>query len=171
MSLVAMSECRALVKSSLSDSDLQDIIDRTEQEVEDRIGAFQDETLLVTTTETGVLKSSRMILTRQPFIAVTSITIDGAAVDPDAYTTRGFAGMISGLPVAYDSSGPAEYTIVYRPIDQRSKLKRTIIDLVRLAIEQTAMESESVAGEYSYQAPNWEREHQKILRRVVMVEY
>jgi hypothetical protein len=171
MSLVALNECRALVKSSLSDSDLLDIIDRTEQEIEDRIGAFQDATLLIQVTETGLLKATRMILTRQPFIAVVSITINGAAVDPDDYVTRGFAGMVSGIPASYNASGPAEYTIVYRPIDQRSKLKRTIIDLVRLAIEQTAMESESVAGEYSYQAPNWEKEHQRILRRVVMVEY
>lgn len=171
MSLVALSECRALVKSSLSNSELQEIIDRTEQEIVDRIGAFQDATLLVTATETGLLKATRLILTRQPFIAVVSITINGAAVDPDDYVTRGFAGMVVGLPSAYAAVSPPEYTIVYRPIDQRSKLKRTIIDLVRLTIEQTAMESESVAGEYSYQAPNWEKEHQRILRRVVMVEY
>ena len=171
MTLVSVSDVRALVKTSLSDAELQTVIDRTEEEVVERIGDFQDGTLLVEVTETGYLKAARMILTRQPFIAVVSVTVEGDLVDADDYVTRGYSGMISGIPMSYNASGSAEYTVVYRPIDQRSKLTRTIIDLVRLSIERTAMLSENVAGEYSYQAPDWEKEYRKILRRVVMVEY
>jgi len=171
MTLVSVSDVRALVKTSLSDAELQTVIDRTEEEVVERIGAFQDDTLMVTVTETGYLSPGRMIMTRQPFIAVSGVTVNGDVVDAADYLTRGFAGILSGIPASYNASGAAEYTVVYRPIDQRSKLTRTIIDLVRLSIERTAMESENVAGEYSYQAPDWEKEYRKILRRVVMVEY
>jgi hypothetical protein len=45
---------------------------------------------------------------------------------------------------------------------------QVIIDLVRIVIERTAMKSESIAGEYSYTAPdNWEAEFRKAMKRLV----
>lgn len=164
MSLVTLTECRALVRTSLSDAELQTVIDRTEAELQNRIGPFQDDTGLVEVTEMGILNPSGLVLTQQPIASVVSLTVGTTLIG--TYVVRGGAGMVTGLSAYSTGSTPPTYTIVYRPTDMQADLTRAVIDLVRLTIERTAMLSESVAGEYSYQAPSWDREHLRILRRV-----
>jgi len=165
MSLVSVGACRDLVRTSLEDGELQAIIDRVEAELVSRIGPFQDETGAVETTETGVLMPGNLILTKQPIETVVSVSVGGNPIASTGLSVRGGAGMVKIVWVIA-TTPPTSYTIVYRPMDQRAALTQAIIDLVRLTLERTAMRSESVAGEYHYQAPDWERERLRIIRRV-----
>jgi hypothetical protein len=56
--------------------------------------------------------------------------------------------------------------VTYKPADDRSKRKGVIIDLVRLELNRTAMEQESIGGEYSYVAPNWDKQRREIMKRI-----
>ena len=72
-----------------------------------------------------------------------------------------FAGQASG------GCWASHVEVAYKPTDQHLKRELATIDLVRLMLSQTALKSESVAGEYSYQAPeNWELERRRIMRRL-----
>ena len=54
----------------------------------------------------------------------------------------------------------------YVPQDDRNKWREAVIDLVRMALSRSALKAESVAGEFSYQAPDWEMEKARIINRL-----
>ena len=54
----------------------------------------------------------------------------------------------------------------YVPQDDRTEWREAIIDLVRMALSRSALKAESVAGEFSYQAPDWEGEKARIINRL-----
>lgn len=56
-------------------------------------------------------------------------------------------------------------TVRYVPVDDTAQRKTAMLDILRLIIERTAMKSENIAGEYSFHAPDWERERMRIYRR------
>jgi len=73
--------------------------------------------------------------------------------------------VIERLPV--DSNWGTVCVVTYKPMDDRFKRIPVIIDLLRLTLERTAMKSESIAGEYSYTAPeNWDAEFRKAMKRL-----
>lgn len=166
-SLLTIAECRALVKTALLDADLQDVIDRVEGQITKRIGAAEDGSGTVTVTETVRGKGEHLFL-RVPFSAVVSVTEDGALVDAAEYQIWGPSGMIEHLPEL--SEWGSVCVVVYKPVDMRDERKQATIDLVRLTIERTAMNSESIAGEYSFTAPDWDAAFRKIMRKLCFTE-
>lgn len=166
-SLLTIAECRALVKTALSDADLQDVIDRIEAQITKRIGAPQDDAGAITVTET-VRGNYGQLFLRVPFSAIVSITEDGALVNAAEYQAWGPSGMIERLPE--HAVWGAVCAVVYKPSDMRYERKQATIDLVRLTIERTAMNSESIAGEYSFTAPDWDAAFRKIMRKLCFVE-
>jgi hypothetical protein len=56
--------------------------------------------------------------------------------------------------------------VTYVPADDRPLREQVLIDLVRLTLERTAMQGESVAGEYSYTAADWEAQRRTLYRKL-----
>jgi len=161
--LLTAAECRVLVRTSLSDEDLQAVIDRIEAVITKKIGAPQDETNSVTITET-VEGDGEHIFVKVRFSEIVSITEDGASVDADDYRAWGDSGMIERLPEGYQWEDVC--VVTYKPVDQRDERKEATINLVRLTLERTAMASESIAGEYSFNAPDWDKAIKRELKNL-----
>lgn len=166
MSLVTVDEVRALVKTSLSDDELQSVIDREEDAL---IHLYGDHYVDDSTTVTETLAGGGVnLFLRRPVTSVTSCQEkedwdddwETLTEDDDFYVV-GEYGM---LKRATDVWG-VQVRVTYVPVDDNDRRKAAIIELVRLAVERTAMRSEHVAGEYSFQAPDWELERVRILRR------
>jgi len=162
--LVSAATAKVLVKSGLSDAEMDAVITRIEAMITDRIGAHQEADLSVSLTET-LRGYGAFLFTKRPIYSVTSITEGSTSLDPDYYRVWGGSGEIERLPEGSEWGTVCEVT--YKPMDQRSERTAVIIDLVRLHIERTAMAAESVAGEYAYTAPtDWDAEMLKCLRRL-----
>jgi hypothetical protein len=166
-SLLTTTECRALVQTSLTDVDLQAVIDRIEAKIAKKIGAAQNETNSVTIVET-VEGDGEHIFVKVPFSEIVSITENGASVDADDYRGWGDSGMIERLPEGFHWEDVC--VVTYKPVDQRDQRKEATINLVRLTLERTAMVSESVAGEYSYNAPDWDKAIKRELKNLCFLE-
>ncbi len=166
-SLLTIAECRALVRTSLTDTNLQALIDRIEAQIVARIGANQDDTGNITITETLEGEGEHLFV-KVPFASVVSITEDGSLLDADDYQVTGDSGMIERLPEGCVFEETC--VVVYKPVDQRSERKAATIELVRLQVERTAMVSESVAGEYSFNAPDWDKAIKRELRNLCFME-
>lgn len=162
-SLVTPAIVKALVKTSLSDANLQDVIDRVEAQITSRIGSPQTDAV-----ETSITKTLRgegeFLFMPTEIHSVVSVTEDGNALTSDQYQTWG-GGVIERLPS--DSKWGDRNVVVYKPTDDRKARTQAIVDLVRLVLERTAMKSESVAGEYSYTAPDdWDEQFRKAMRKL-----
>lgn len=166
MSLVSVQEVRDLVTTPLSDDRLQAIVDREEGAVIDLYGAhYVDESTTINETHAG--EDGPNLYLRRPILSVSSVT-EKASLTGDAQTltedTHFTVWADEGRLQRLSGSWGAVVTVTYVPQDDSDKRKRAIIELVRLALERTAMKSENVAGEYSYQAPDWNVERARILR-------
>lgn len=163
MSFVSIAEARALIKTGLNDSLLTAVIDRVEEEVTEKYGEPQDASLSVSVAET-IYGGSQNLFVRRPIHSITSIVDDGTTLTADTnFRSWPSQGRIERLP-----SGTVWGTVcvvTYKPKREDGKWKSAIIELVRLYIEHTTMASESIGGEYSYSAPNWETERAKVFRR------
>lgn len=179
MSLVTIAEARALLKTALTDSELQDVINRAEVDVTRLYGAHPDGV----TTVTEILRGGETNLyLRRRIAAVTTVveTSGGSSTTltagwTDDYYVWGAGGYLERRSpgVLADTLGAAIWgellTVTYLPYDDRAERRAVIIDLVRLALERTAMKSESVAGEYSYTAPDdWEASKNAVLQRLAL---
>jgi hypothetical protein len=165
-SLVSTDDVRALVKTSLTDVQLQAVIDRIEADITSRIGAPQDDEGSVELTETleGGMEN---LFVRREVSSVSSIVEDTVTLTATDYRTWA-GGVIERLPE--DTHWGDVCVVTYKPTDERPQRTQAIIDLARLVIERTAMGAESVAGEYSYTAPpNWEAELRRVIRRLTFV--
>jgi hypothetical protein len=164
MSLVSTAEVRALVNTSLSELNLQAVIDRIEAQVTNRVGAPQVDGMTTTITKTFRGEGFYLFAPTEIF-AVVSIAEDGNMLTNTEYQTWA-GGVIERLP--HESYWGDRMTVVYKPADDRLIRTQVIIDLVRLTIERTAMKAESIAGEYSYTAPdNWDAEFRSAMRRLM----
>lgn len=162
--LVSAETLKVLVKSGLTDAELDAVITRVEAMITDRIGAHQEDAYTVSLTET-LRGDGPYLFTKRPIYSVTSITEDETSLDADDYRVWGGSGEIERLPA--ECEWGTVCVVVYKPSDQREERTAAIIDLVRLHIERTAMAAESVAGEYAYTAPtDWDAEMLKCLRRL-----
>lgn len=158
MTLVTPNDVRIRVQTSKSDADLQDLINDEEAEVFRRYGPHADGELSVTETHEG---GARSIFLHRPIVSVTSVTDNGTSTT--GYTVYASQGRVLA---GSDGRWGGPVVVTYVPQDDRARRRSVIIELVRLALEQTAMRSESVAGEYSYQAPDWEVARAKLYRRI-----
>lgn len=165
--LVTVVDVRRRVQTDLSDSDLLSVIADEEAEIVSRLGAHGDGTTSV--TEIYDAPAGGDLFLRRKAQSITSITVTYAGnttpttVSATGYVVRG-AGRISHLAGGW---GDGIVTVTYIPADDRARRRQVIVELVRLALEQTALRAESVAGEYSYTAPeSWEAARAKLYRRL-----
>lgn len=162
--LVNPADVKAIINTSMSDENLQIVIDRVESQVDARIGAPQTNEYATTITKT-MRGEGFYLFTPTEIFSVVSIVEDGNALASDQYQTWG-GGVIERLPG--ESYWGDRCVVTYKPTDDRLKRAQVIIDLVRLVIERTAMKSESIAGEYSYTAPdNWDAEFRKAIKQLM----
>jgi hypothetical protein len=163
-SLVTTTQLRALVNTSLSELHLQDVIDRVETQISERIGDPQTDAMATSVTKTMPGEGYFLYMPTE-IHSVVSIVDDGNALTSAEYQTWG-GGVIERLPC--HSYWGDRVVVTYKPVDDRAKRRQVIIDLVRLVLERTALKSESIAGEYSYTAPeNWDAEFRKAMRRLM----
>ncbi|MFD3165475.1 hypothetical protein [Herpetosiphon sp. NSE202] len=163
-SLLTLAELRAVVTTGMDNADLQAVIDREEAIMIGRIGAPNDGIASITKVVRG---SATNIYLPHRIASVASVedrdTGAYAPVASDLYEIWEDGGRIERLYVRWG----ARVRVVYVPADDRPQRKAATIELVRGAIERTAMVRESVAQEYSYEAPDWERERNRIYRTLV----
>jgi len=194
MTLLTVSELRALVPSGLSDIQLTIITGWIEDEITDAIGAqYINDTTYLTESLAG---GGQNLFLRRKIKSISTVTefanlqdTVGTLLTSTQYQTwpdqgrlqrvGGVSGNLSPADVFYlsdaafenggfDGSGwGARVTVVYVPKDENSQRKMATIDLVRLFLARSAYQSESVGGEISYAAPaNWEEEKRRVLRRI-----
>lgn len=162
-SLVSPLDVRALVKTSLEDGDLQNVIDRIEDQVTERIGAPQDNNLTTTITKTFRGEGYYLYMPTE-IHEVVSIVEDSATLTRDEYQTWA-GGVIERLPS--ESYWGDRIVVTYKPKDDRKVRSQVIIDLTRIVIERTAMKGESIGGEYSYTAPeDWDVQFNQAMKRL-----
>jgi hypothetical protein len=158
-SLVTVAEVKTLISTSKSDTEIQAVIDREEAEVIRLYGAHYVAATSVSETLAG---GGRHLLLRRAVASVTTVTEDDAALTSLSYRVWGSQGRLERLPL-YSTWGEV-VVVSYVPTDDSARRRPVIIELVRLALEHSAMKSESVAGEYSYNAPEWLVERGNLLR-------
>jgi len=164
MSLVTPTDVKALINTSLSDANLQTVIDRVEAQITARIGAPQTDAYATEVVKTMRGEGEYLFMPTEIY-SVSSIVEDTSTLTSDQYQTWA-SGVIERLPD--DSHWGDRVVVTYKPTDDRLVRAQVIIDLVRLVIERTAMKSESIAGEYSYTAPdNWDAEFRKAMKKLV----
>lgn len=168
MGLVSVAEVRALVKTNKADADLQAIIDREDAAIVRYCGPhYVDATTSFTKRFYGTGEGSLFL--PQRILAVETVTEDGVLLDPaEDYRVWSDQGRVQRLPVGWYWGDVVD--VKYVPQDDREERKAVIIELVRLALEHTAMKSESIAGEYNYSAPDWEVERAALIRRISFAE-
>jgi hypothetical protein len=164
--LLTTAECRVFVKTSLDDTELEAVIARVEAMITNKIGTAQDETGNIEIVET-VQGNGEHIFVKVAFSSVVSITEDGTAVDSDDYRAWGESGMVERLPEGSEWGDVC--VITYKPVDQREERKQATIELVRLFLERTAMVSENVAGEFSFNAPDWDKAIKRELKNLMFI--
>ncbi len=165
-SLVSISQVRALINTALSDVNLQDVIDRVEAQITARIGAPQTDgyTVEITKTLRGNDYGENLFMPTE-IHSVVSIAEDTSPLTSDMYRIWG-GGVIERSSLGSHWGG--HVVVTYKPADDRPKRTQVIIDLVRLVLERTAMKSESIAGEYSYTAPdNWDAEFRRAMKKLM----
>ncbi len=163
--LVSAAVAKKQINTSMSDTDLEGIIDRVEAEITAKIGApWADDS---TPSEfTCTMRGNGVSLFLPTGIyEVASIVEDGTTLTSDDYRVWGNGGVIDRL---YCGTWGDVCAVTYKPVDDRFKRIPAIIDMVRLTLERTAMQSESVAGEYSFTAPeSWDDEYRKVMKRLM----
>lgn len=138
MSTVTLGEVRALVKSGLSDPDLQAVIDREEAWLAGRIGA-----LTGVRTDTFTPGSGASLYLRRRAASVV-ITDAGSAVSGSDVAFSPGTGEIRRIVGAWRG----DVTATYAPTDTAT-VARGVIELVRGTLTETGFDSEDI-GDYSY---------------------
>ncbi len=139
MSLVTLSEARALVETGLTDVDLQAVLDREEGWLAGRIGAL---TGARTDTFSPRLTDTPLHLSRRAAsVVVTDNAVAVAAADLRFVPGSGMVRRITGA-----WTGPV--TVTYTPTDADT-VKRAVIELVRGTLAETGSDAETI-GDYSY---------------------
>lgn len=164
MTLLDVATVRTIVPNALNDADLVALIAREEAYVERRFGVPGDGATSRSETLTG---ESRDVFTTRPIQTVSSVT--------ERSTPGGTPSTIAAANYqVWSNEGRIErngrwlrYVVVtYVPQDERDRWRSALIEVMRHAIEQTAMQAESMANEYNYTAPDWEMQRERIYRRL-----
>ena len=162
MSLITPADVRVLVQTNKTDSQLAAIIAREEAEVIARFGAhYVDASTTVTETMSG---GTHNLFVRRAFTSVSAVVEDDVTLTSSQYREWGTQGRLERLPRG--ASWGDVLTVTYLPVDDTAKRQAVLIELVRLTLERTAFESESVAGEYTYKALDYNAERAKQMARL-----
>jgi hypothetical protein len=168
MSLLTVDELRAQVNTGVDDTDLQMIIDREEAEIISRYGAHYVDanTAIVETCDGG---GCSLYLKRR-VLSVTSITeaqsLGGATTTLSSTQYYAYPGQGRIARLSEGTRWGRSVVVTYVPADDRPLRISVLIEIVRQALEQTAMAAESVAGEYSFTAPDWEKQRRRLYKRL-----
>ena len=156
MPLISVAELRQLVTTALDDIEVAAIIEREEADLDAKLGPAGDGATEI--TEIVEAAHGRDLFVSRPIVSVTTINGLGISSGMTVLPRQGriTGGLWSGI-----------VTVVYVPADDLARRKQGLIDLVRLTLERTAMQSENVAGEYQYAAPNWAEARAAVLRRLM----
>lgn len=149
-SLLTIAQAQALgVGLALSSTDLQTIIDREEAELIRRFGAHYSASPLTKTIEVGH-REKTLYLARQ-ISAVTSIVeylypgdTASTTLTTTDYIVWGDTGRIVRLPEGMHWG--RVITVVYTPVDDSDLRRMVLIELLRIATEQTTSGGGGVAG-------------------------
>lgn len=168
MALITAADVRRKVQTALDDTDLTAIIAEEEAALVARLGAHGDGVTPITEI---ARRSGGSVWLKRPAVSVTSLSeapYGGATfttIDATSYYTYPMQGRIDVYPASISDTDESRIvSVVYVPADDQAARKRVLTELVRLALEQTAMRQESVAGEYSYTAPDWDVQRAKLYR-------
>lgn len=170
MALLSVAEIRALIPSSLTDEALQAVIDREDAAIVAAYGAHYSAGQTI--TEAFDSQGFKNLYMARPVASVTTITEATVGYTAETlaaadYYLWGRQGRIERLPRS--RAWGDVVTVTYAPADDNALRESILVDLVRLALERKALQSESIAGEYSYTTgANWDRERGAILRRLGM---
>ena len=156
MSLVTIDEVRAIVPTALSDPQLQAVIDREEARMVQVCGAhYEDSSTRITETLYGAGSGNLYVKRRLSSVYRVTEDSDVLSAADNEFRSHLDQGRLERLPSG--TSWGDEISVIYVPYDDNDHRAQVLIELVRVAIERTAMRSENVAREYSYDAPDWER--------------
>jgi len=134
MSVLSVDEARALITTSLSDADLQDVIDREESWLTRKVGPLTGERTQFFVPEDG---DEVLRLTRH----TSAVSIED---DDGAYSSASLRGWSDVVPSSSDAwTGQVEVT--YTP-DDEDEVKRAVLLLVRLQVNASAYAAESAGG-------------------------
>lgn len=167
MSLLTVDELRAQVQTGVDDVELQTIIDREEAEIIARYGAHADGSSAIVETVDG---GSGSLYLKRRVLSITSISerqsLGGAATTLSSTQYHVWAGQARVTRLSEGTRWGRSVTVTYVPADDRPLRTQVVVELVRQALEQTAMKQESVAGEYSFTAPDWESQRRRLMKRL-----
>lgn len=163
-SLLTIAQLKAEVQTGLAPASLQVIIDREEATMIERIGAHPDGATAVTELH-AVDPGIANVYTNLPIVSVSSIEErqpggTPATVSSSSYEVWSGEGRIE----RHSGSWRARVSVTYIPRDQRPRRIQALINLIRIILDRTALQAESVAGEYSYTAGDFELERARIYR-------
>ncbi len=168
MSFVSVAEVRDKIQTDLDDTRLLVIIANEEAALTARLGAPPDGATTVTeaiyNTDGGTLYLKRPVTSITSVHETITIGDTASALVASDYYLIAARGQLVRLASGVQWGQVA--TVVYVPGDSAALWKQVIIELIRISIQQTAMEQESVAQEYSYKAPDWNVARQRQYRRL-----
>jgi hypothetical protein len=155
--LLTPAQLRQVVTTALDDADLAAVIADEEAELVRRLGPHGDGATSLTLTVRGGGRT--LFLPRIP-VVVEEVSEGGAAVSS-------WGVLPGGELVRASGDWAALVTVTLIPEDDRPARRRALIELVRIALEQTAFIEESVASEHRYRAPeSWEARRAAQYRRL-----
>lgn len=162
MSLVTVSEVRALVDTDLTDDDLREVIDRAEAEMVAHVGSHASSGAV---TETVINPGGVLYLSR-PAASITSVTEYwglSSTVTGSVITTTSYYPNLTGSYLHRLGSDWADrVVVVYVPADDDERRRSVLIELIRLELSPSGMASESMrfadGTSYAYQSGEGGRE-------------
>jgi hypothetical protein len=152
-SFVTIAEVKALVRSRLSDADLQDVIDREEDWLATKVGVLTGER--TDTFQPGVTNTPLYLSRLTDSVSVTDNGVAVAAADLIFTPSTGCLRRVVGVypwpyppPETWYPSWQGAVTVCWTPSDGAAVTKG-VIDLVRLTTTETGFDSETI-GDYQY---------------------
>lgn len=168
MTLLDVATLRAQVQTGIDDTQLAALIAREEAEIVSRYGAhYIDGVTPISETVAGGMRSlylKRRIGSISGISEAQTLGGTATALLASAYYLWPNEGRITRLPEG--ALWGCSVVISYVPQDDRPLRTQVLIELLRLALEQTAMKSENIASEYAYQAPDWELTRKRLYKRL-----
>jgi hypothetical protein len=164
MPILTVTEVRSLVTTALDDTALSAVIAREEAAAVERLGTPGDGTTSRTEVvpgRTGTVYLSRPALSVSLVEEQANVGAAWVAVAADQYEVDGDAAALHRL-----GTWQPRVRVAYVPTDVRERWRTVLIEVIRQALEQTAMKREGVAGEYNYEAPDWEAQRVRLLQRL-----
>ncbi len=173
MPLLTVDEIRARgVSTDLTDDALEDVLADEEAEMIRRCGAHGDGVTAITETATaygGQLFLNRPIVSVSSVAEYTDLGGTATALAATSYIAWLNEGYITRLPTG--ATWGVRMVVVYVPANDSALRRQVLIELVRIAVNQSAFRSESFEGfedKYSYvAAQDWQHAREQQYARLL----